>query len=264
MSFGNFVCDGQISMFDFIEEAKPIVSDPKDIKVINSDCLDYMRKQQDNTFDVTFTSPPYNDSGNEQDGCIEKGFRHRKYSFVENREDWLEWQTECINEMSRITKKFVLYNIQALLSNKTDVYRLIGQFADKIHMILIWYKPNAQPQHYEHRISNAYEMVLVIKGNEWNKKQFWLNTNGQRNVIVKNINANHEYSKEHRAVMSYDFADEIIKNYTEENDLVYDAFCGLGTTGIACMHNNRRFIGTELNKRYYELAKERIANEKTR
>lgn len=263
-TFDNYVCEGQLNLFDVIKEETLNTeitlpdTDRGGWKIVNQDCLEFMKNQKDKQYDVIFTSPPYNDSGSEKDGCVEKGFRHRKYSFAEYRDDWLEWQTECIEQMQRITKKFVLYNVQPILSNKNDVYKLIGNFANDIHMILIWYKPNAQPQHYEHRISNCYEMVLVIKGKDWNKKKFWLNTNGNRNVIVQNINSNHEYSKEHRALMSLNFAEEIIKNYTEEGDLIYDPFCGLATTGIACVKNNRNFVGTELNERYYELALKRM------
>jgi len=253
--------DGQTSLFDFIPNVEnPSITRGGRYNIYNEDCLEFMKKQSDCAFDITFTSPPYNDSGNENDGCEEKGFRHRKYNHVENRKDWFEWQVECIKQMQRITKKFVLYNVQAILNNKTDVYRLIGHFADDIHMILIWYKPNAQPQHYSHRISNCYEMVIVFKGKDFNKKKFWLNTDGQRNVIVKNINADRTYSKEHRAIMSYDFAEEIIKNYTEPEDTVFDAFSGLATTGIACVKNGRNYVGTELDKRYYELSLERIKN----
>lgn len=256
--------DGQMDIFNYIDN--PVKIENTEFsrggwQIFNEDCLDFMKKQPDMKYDVIFTSPPYNDSGNENDGTKEKGFRHRKYAFVENRKDWLEWQIKCIKEMQRITKKFVLYNIQTILSNKLDVYKLIGKMAEEIHTILIWYKPNAQPQHYEHRISNAYEMVIVFKGKNWKEKQFWLNTNGYRNVIVKNINSNHSYSKEHRAIMNYDFAEEIIKNFTELNDFVYDPFCGLATTGVACIKNGRRFEGTELFERYYELANERLNKE---
>lgn len=262
MDLGNYVCDGQLSLFSEIGGVAEQHKDRQaEYQIINSDCLEYMRSQEDCTFDVTFTSPPYNDSGNEKDGCEEKGFRHRKYTFVENRSDWFEWQCECIREMQRITKKFALYNVQALLSNKADVYRLIGEFSEEIHMILIWYKPNAQPQHYPHRISNCYEMVIVFKGKDFKRKKFWLNTNGNRNVIVKNINSNRKYSKKHRALMSYGFAEEIIKNYTEEGDTVFDPFCGLATTGIACKKNGRNFVGTELNEDYYRMALERIEKE---
>ena len=49
-----------------------------------------------------------------------------------------------------------------------------------------------------------------------------------------------------------------LKTYTNENDIVLDNCMGSGTTGMACMNNNRKFIGVELDERYFETAKQRI------
>ena len=50
----------------------------------------------------------------------------------------------------------------------------------------------------------------------------------------------------------------LIENYTNENDLILDCFMGSGSTGVACMNTNRKFIGIELDKNYFNIAKERI------
>lgn len=50
----------------------------------------------------------------------------------------------------------------------------------------------------------------------------------------------------------------LIKTYTKENDIVLDFTMGSGTTGVACVNLNRRFIGVELDKKYFEIAKERV------
>ena len=50
----------------------------------------------------------------------------------------------------------------------------------------------------------------------------------------------------------------LIKTYTQEGELVLDNCIGSGTTAIACINTNRNYIGFELNKKYYELAKNRI------
>lgn len=55
------------------------------------------------------------------------------------------------------------------------------------------------------------------------------------------------------ALMEY-----LIKTYTNENELVLDFTMGSGTTGVACKKLNRNFIGIELDKKYFEIAKERI------
>ena len=50
----------------------------------------------------------------------------------------------------------------------------------------------------------------------------------------------------------------LIKTYTNENDTVLDFTMGSGSTGIACKNLNREFIGIELDKKYFEIAKNRI------
>lgn len=225
-----------------------------DFKCIHGDCVEEMKKMPDGCVDVIFTSPPYNDSGKSERDKETK--RHFKYEEIENREDWYEWQVECIDEMLRLAKRQVLYNIQAILSNKADVYRLIGHYAAKIDQILVWYKPNAQPQHYPHRIANVYEMVIIFKCKEFDK--LYINSNGYKNVIVKNINSNRAYCDKHRALMSEDFCDEIISEFTKEGDIVMDPFMGLATTGLSCRKFNRNFIGIEIYEPYFKIAKERM------
>ena len=46
-------------------------------------------------------------------------------------------------------------------------------------------------------------------------------------------------TKEHKAVMKYEEAEWFITKFTKENNLILDCFMGLGTTGIACVKNNR-------------------------
>ena len=50
----------------------------------------------------------------------------------------------------------------------------------------------------------------------------------------------------------------LIKTYTNEGELVLDNCIGSGTTAIACINTNRKYIGFELDKKYYEIANERI------
>ena len=227
-----------------------------DFKLIHGDCLEEMKKMADKSVDVIITSPPYNDSGNTESDKINK--RHFKYENAENRDDWYEWQCEVIDEMLRITKRHVLYNIQPILNNKADVYRLIGKYADKIDNILMWYKPNAQPQHYPHRMANFYEMVLIFKGQEFDK--LFINSNGYTNVIVQNINSNRDYCEKHRALMSEAFCDELVREFVKDGEPVLDPFMGLATTGLSCIKYGKDFIGIELHKPYYDIAERRMTD----
>ena len=54
--------------------------------------------------------------------------------------------------------------------------------------------------------------------------------------------------------------EHVIKVHTNEGDTVLDPFMGSGTTGVACKHLNRNFIGIELDDKYFNIALERIKN----
>ena len=55
-----------------------------------------------------------------------------------------------------------------------------------------------------------------------------------------------------------DLLEYLIKTYTNENELVLDFTMGSGSTGVACMNTNRRFIGIELDEKYFNIAVNRI------
>lgn len=52
----------------------------------------------------------------------------------------------------------------------------------------------------------------------------------------------------------------LIRTYTNEGDVVLDNTMGSGSTGVACVNTGRNFIGIELNKEYFEIASNRIAD----
>lgn len=227
------------------------------------DCLKLLNEMEDNTVDVCFTSPPYNDTGTKSEDVAKpkNGSTHKKYLHVEMRKDWFEWQCEVIDEMLRVSKKLVIYNVQGLKSNRDDVYKIIGKYHDVIHDIIIWYKPNGTPTSTPFKISNKYEFLILLKPK--GVKGVSVNTQfGYNNVICLLSNKNKEFSKIHRAVMSKDLCDEIIKEFTKPNDIVLDPFFGMGTTGVSCVEQSRHYIGFELCQEYVEKAQERIKNSK--
>ncbi len=52
----------------------------------------------------------------------------------------------------------------------------------------------------------------------------------------------------------------LIKTYTNEGEIVLDSCMGSGTCGVACRNLNRRFIGIEMDEKYFKIAEERIIN----
>ena len=50
----------------------------------------------------------------------------------------------------------------------------------------------------------------------------------------------------------------LIQTYTNKGDVVLDPTMGSGTTGVACINTDRKFIGIEKEKEYFEIAEQRI------
>lgn len=65
----------------------------------------------------------------------------------------------------------------------------------------------------------------------------------------------------HPCEKNLDLLEYLIKTYTNEDDLVLDFTMGSGSTGVACLNTNRRFIGIELDENYFNVAKERMKND---
>ena len=63
----------------------------------------------------------------------------------------------------------------------------------------------------------------------------------------------------HPAVYPEKLVIDHILSWSNENDVVLDPFVGSGTTAIACIKTNRKYIGIELNKDYVDLSRKRIA-----
>ena len=209
------------------------------MKLCNGDCLEILKTFTDKSVDVSFTSPPYNRKRND------------KYeNYDDTIVDYYGFLCNFTNELLRITNKWVFVNIQTNYYNRSDVYKYIGNYADKIQNIIIWEKTNPMPAS-GNNITNAVEYFIVLGNNSLKS-----NTTYTKNHISTSVNS--QMDKIHKAVMKQEVSDWFIEKFTNENDLVLDPFMGLGTTGISCKKMNRDFIGIELDKNYYDIAEKRI------
>ena len=118
--------------------------------LIHGDCLDEMKKMADNSVDFAFTSPPYNRKRND------------KYDHYEDVvDDYYGWMCNTIDELIRVTKGNVFFNIQKNFYNKKDVFNIIGKYSDVIQEIIVWEKTNPMPASGG-SITNSHEYIIVF------------------------------------------------------------------------------------------------------
>ena len=119
----------------------------------------------------------------------------------------------------------------------------------------------------------------ITKSNiKWSRPKAYLNgdkgvsqarKNGKLNRIIEFTNyprqildyPNSNKSLLHPTQKPVELLEYLIKTYTNEGETVLDNCMGSGSTGIACIHTNRNFIGMELDETYFNIAKNRIEEE---
>jgi len=110
-----------------------------------------------------------------------------------------------------------------------------------------WIKTNPQPRNSKiNYLTNCREIALLgIKGS---KPTF----NSEYDNGIYEYPLQGGKNRFHPTQKNLKLFEELINKHSNENDIVMDTFLGSGTTAIACKNTNRRFIGSELNKDYYD------------
>jgi len=121
------------------------------------------------------------------------------------------------------------------------------------------YNPQKRKRTNEVKSGNKKNSKTSVYGSQ--KEEYTDNQSDLINpdTIIKNIKCVHNSSgKVHPTQKPVALMEYLIKTYTNENELVLDFTMGSGTTGVACKNLNRKFIGIELDDKYFDIAKERI------
>lgn len=96
----------------------------------------------------------------------------------------------------------------------------------------------------------------------YSKQKTWETiNNGTRNPIDVLDFKSSSTKYKHPTQKPIELIEWLVKTYTNQGETVLDCYMGSGTTGAACIRNNRNFIGMELQEKYFEIAKTRIEDE---
>ena len=220
--------------------------------IYNEDCFDTIAKMPNNFVDYTLTSPPYNVGNN---NMVEKKYNN----FNDKLDNYFENQKNLINELLRVTKKHIFYNIQMLGNNKIDFLKLLGYFNNKIKDIIIWEK-NGIPHIEPGILNSSFEFIIIFSNDFPEKKKFYdANFKGNFNNVIKTLNPHsNPFSKKHKAIMPLDIPRLLLQKFGKKNDIWYDCYMGTGTTALACVLEKRNYIGSEISKEYIDLCYKRL------
>jgi len=106
------------------------------------------------------------------------------------------------------------------------------------------------------QIDNEYRNELLRQMNEQHPSTFnlWEGNKYKSNILKYKK----DYSGHHPTQKPVLLLEDLIKTFSNENDLVVDLTMGSGSTGVACKNTNRNFIGIEKCDKYFDIAQKRI------
>jgi site-specific DNA-methyltransferase (adenine-specific) len=244
-------------------------------KIIKGDCLKKLKDIKDESVDLIFTDPPYNERYNYRNSGF-KDFNNNYYDFL----------LSVLKECQRILKdkKGSIYVKHS--SRQIDaIIPLLNKYF-KYRNLIIW--NNSSQSHPKKNYDSFYEPIyFYTKTDEYifNKKSelreqppgYW-NTKGFKFVgLLNNIWSDikmipggcvrkkeaelHGSLKCHPCQMPEKLAERAIKISSNENDIILDPFLGSGTTLVACEKLNRNGLGIEISKEYCKLSYQRLQKE---
>ena len=226
------------------------------MKLINDDCLKVLPTLEESSVDLIITSPPYNLGNNHHTG----NKQHKAYNDNLPEAEYQEQQLQFLNECFKVLKETgsLIYNHKNRIRKGIQLspYEWIFKSNFIVKQEIVWVN----------RSQNFDKMRFY----PFTERLYWLTKKPE----TKLFNAINHYDvfdwKEwkpegtkgkHKRAFPIKMVEDILKCFPDAK-VVFDPYMGSGTTGVAAINLNREFIGIELDKTYFDMASERIDNEK--
>ena len=223
---------------------------------MHGDSKEIIRRIPDESIDFILTDPPYN-LGKHSTGNIFLPGREPMNNDVAS---WdmvdfhpYEWADDFIRILKPTGNLFIFTS-----------YNMIGKWYDCLDHrfdtsnFMVWHKTNPAPKIYKAGFLNSCEMIFTC----WNKKHTWnfISQAEMHNFMESSICMRPERltDPKHPTQKPVSILRKMITIASNENDIVFDPFMGVGSVGVAALQLNRRFIGVELEENYFRAAKKRI------
>ena len=251
-------------------------------KIYCMDNIQGMAKLGKETVDLTVTSPPYDDLRN-----------YNGYSFpFEDIANELYRITKQGGVVVWVVGDATKNGCESLTSFKQAIY-FVEQCGFNLHDTMIYAKQNPIPLTHN-RYEQQFEYMFILSkgkpktfnglkekskygGEMASRTRSFYKTNTESEPTIQNkrdvisdeklrnniwyyiVGSTQTGKIKHPAMFPEQLASDQILSWSNENDLVYDCFMGSGTTAKMSILNNRKYIGSELSKEYYEIALNRIS-----
>jgi DNA modification methylase len=219
-------------------------------EIYNEDSYEAIKKIPDKSVDLIIIDPPYElETEGSKKNSISKSFANMNNDIKDLSKgiDLL-----ILKDLIRILKKPNIY----IWCNKKQILDYMKYFVDELGCsfeIMTWLKTNPTPLCGGNYLIDKEFCLYFRKGIKLNTKfetafTYWISSK----------NKDDRDTFKHPTIKPLEIIKTLINNSSNENDIVADFFLGSGTTCVAAKELNRRYIGFEIDKEYYKIAKNRL------
>ena len=214
--------------------------------IYNSDCLEVLKTLADESIDLIATDPPYKitsrgNSGN-TGGMLKNELSMDGKIFQHNDISVKDYAPEYFRVLKDGSHCYVM-------CNHINLIEMLNVFIENgFHFIksLIWDKGNKIMGRF---YMSQFEYILFFRKG----KGVQINNCGTSDILsIPNKKDKVDGANIHDTQKPVELMKILIENSTKEGDIILDSFMGSGTTAIACVKSNRRFIGSEIDEKYYK------------
>lgn len=219
-----------------------------DCRLILGDCLKVLPTLE--KVDAVVTDPPYEKEAHRETRKItgkNRGIIAEAFSFgaIDGIRD------QVASEMVRVSSGWVLCFCMA---EGIAPWRDSIELAEaKYKRAMVWIKPDAMPQFNGQGPAAGFECITAAWAGDGYSK--W-NGGGRVGTFTHNKNSGGKHL--HETQKPVPLMKELISLFSNEGDTILDPFMGSGTTGVACAKLGRKFIGIEIEPKYFDIACRRI------
>ena len=234
----------------------------KDIELWLGDCLELMKDIPDKSVDMILADLPYGQTAPQWDKIIDMDKLWKEYKRIRKNKS-----TIALFSAQPFTTKLISSNGKEyrycwywLKNQGTNFFHAKKMPIRRIEEIVIFGKGKYYPQITDGHIpTNSSKGSTNGKAYSGESKRDYVGGKTTRfptNVLEFKCVDN--YSRRHSSEKPVALLEYLVKTYTETLDIVLDNTMGSGSTGVACKNLGRRFIGIEKDKKYFDIAVERL------
>tara|TARA_Y100000813_G_scaffold139931_1_gene101564 strand:- start:88 stop:810 length:723 start_codon:yes stop_codon:yes gene_type:complete len=226
------------------------------------DCLDILPTLPDDSIDMVMVDLPYGTTACKWDSIIPLDFLWEQYNRICKKNAAMLFTsaqpfttTLASSNINNFRYEWIWEKPQGTNPMNAKVMPL------KSHEnILVFYrsKPTYNPQMWYSTPYSGFSSDTSKIGEVYGNQQSKHRDNPEGSRYPKTVLKFKQEKGLHPTQKPVGLMEYLIKTYTNEEDTVLDNTMGSGTTGVACVNCNRSFVGIEMDKKYYQISKERV------